>query len=77
MSNENAVRGFIVKHYGTYEAMAEALGINMATVGTWTKHRPRGILKYAPEMTADVERQITAEEIVETVRIHLRKNVTE
>jgi hypothetical protein len=77
MSNENAVKGFIIKHYGTYEAMGAALGINVATVGTWTKARPRGILKYAPEMISDVGRQITADEIVETVRIQLSKYVTE
>lgn len=71
---ENAVRGFIVKHYGNYENLASTLGINVATVGTWTKRRPRGILKYAPEITGDETRGITAEELIEAVTSQLTQN---
>jgi|DEB0MinimDraft_4_1074332.scaffolds.fasta_scaffold81092_2 hypothetical protein len=71
---ENAVRGFIVKHYGNYEALANELGITVATVGTWTKRRPRGILKYAPEITGDEKKGITADELIEAVNLQLTRN---
>lgn len=46
----NAIRGFIITNFGTYERMAEALNVSIGAVSSWARHQPRGILKYAPEI---------------------------
>jgi hypothetical protein len=67
----NAVRGFITTYYGTYENLAKVLNIATGTVGTWAGTRPRGLLKYAPEICSDCD--IDANLIVRVVRDHIKQ----
>lgn len=67
----NAVRGFIITHYGTYENCAKALNLSVGTVGTWAGDRPRSLLKYAPEICDQLS--IDGNLIVQAVKEHLRQ----
>lgn len=47
---QNDLKKFIVKHYGTQRNCAEELGVTTMTVYHWHTRNPRGMLKYAPEI---------------------------
>ena len=48
------MKSFIKKHYGSNVKMAKDLGISAQTVTNWITNNPRGMLKYSPEIVANV-----------------------
>jgi hypothetical protein len=67
----NAIRGFIISRFGTYENLANALDVSIGAVSGWARMNPRGILKYAPEICFKYE--IDPRELVDCVQ----RNLTE
>lgn len=66
----NPVRGFIISHFGTYQNLADFLDVSVGTVGTWTQAKPRGLLRYLPELMR--REDIRANDVVWTVQRHLQ-----
>lgn len=61
----NHLRGWIVSHFGGFQALAAHLNLSTSTVSDWTTQNPRNMLKYSPEVR-DLS-DTTYDQIVEVV----------
>lgn len=49
-SGSNVLKGWMYSHYGSYQEMAENLGVSTSTVSSWAHEQPRNMLKFLPEI---------------------------
>lgn len=67
----NAVRGFIITHFGTFQNLADKLNVSVGAVSVWANGKPRGMLKYAPEICFTHE--VDPRELVNAVQMNLEQ----
>lgn len=65
MSQPNFLRGFIYAYWGGISEFADAIGVAPSTVYTWIDFRPRGLLKFAPEIVKNDE--VSADMVIQAV----------
>ena len=52
-TNNDIMKEYICKHYGSLDKCAEELNVGRSTVYRWVQSNPRGILLHAPEIIRD------------------------
>ncbi len=63
--NNDIMKEYICKHYGSLDKCAEELNVGRSTVYRWVQSNPRGILLHAPEILRD--KDTTSLELVSEV----------
>ncbi len=64
-TNNDIMKEYICKHYGSLDKCAEELNVGRSTVYRWVQSNPRGILLHAPEILRD--KDTTSLELVSEV----------
>lgn len=64
-TNNDIMKEYICKHYGSLDKCAEDLNVGRSTVYRWVQSNPRGILLHAPEIIRD--KNTTSLELVSEV----------
>ncbi len=64
-TNNDIMKEYICKHYGSLDKCAEELNVGRSTVYRWVQSNPRGILLHAPEILRD--KNTTSLELVSEV----------